>query len=87
MSSWKLTASKLNRKSPVPSDIQIVRDHQPKKITLLAKEIGLSEDDYSPYGHYVAKGKMLIHRHHFIEFVPKLRYPKISTLALEANMW
>lgn len=55
MSLWNLTATPLNRKSPVPSDIEVVRDHKPKKITQLAKEIGLTEDDYSPYGHYVAK--------------------------------
>lgn len=56
MSSWNLESSKLNLKSPVPSDIQVVRDHVPKKISVLASEIGLTEDEYSPYGHQVAKG-------------------------------
>lgn len=56
MSSWNLKPSKLNIKSPVPSDIQVVRDHIPKKISVVASEIGLTEDEYSPYGHHVAKG-------------------------------
>lgn len=57
MASWNLKPSKLNLKTPVPSDIRVVRDHTPKKITILASEIGLSEDEYSPYGHHVAKGE------------------------------
>lgn len=58
MTSWKLTPLPLKLKFPVPSDIDIVRDHQPKKISKLAAEIGLSEDDYSPVGHYIAKVTM-----------------------------
>jgi len=55
MSNWNLTPVQLNIKSPVPSDIQIIHDHKPKKIIQLAKEIGLKEDDLLPYGHYVGK--------------------------------
>ena len=55
MADWKLTFNCLNRKTPVPSDIEIVRDHKIKKITQLASEMGLKDDDYSPFGHYVAK--------------------------------
>ncbi|KAI1279540.1 C-1-tetrahydrofolate synthase, cytoplasmic [Halotydeus destructor] len=53
---WSLTARKLNIVSPVPSDIDVVRAHQCKKIDVLAAEIGLSETEYEPYGHY--KGKI-----------------------------
>lgn len=52
---WNLTPLKLNRRTPVPSDIEVVRDHKPKRITQLAQEIGLKETDLMPFGHYVGK--------------------------------
>lgn len=55
MTNWNLSPVQLNIKSPVPSDIEVIHDHQPKKITQLAKEIGLKEEDLLPYGHYVGK--------------------------------
>lgn len=42
-------------KSPVPSDIDISRAQKPKKITKIAKELGLLEKELEPYGHFKAK--------------------------------
>ncbi|EGV62184.1 mitochondrial C1- tetrahydrofolate synthase precursor [Yamadazyma tenuis] len=49
---------------PVPSDIAISRAQQPKKITKIAQELGLLENELEPYGHYKAKvdPKMVISR-------------------------
>lgn len=40
---------------PVPSDIAISRAQQPKQITRVAKEIGISPHEFEPYGAYKAK--------------------------------
>lgn len=48
--------SPLERLVPVPSDIEVVRAHKCKRIDELAREIGLGEDEFEPYGHY--KGKI-----------------------------
>ncbi|KAI9314424.1 formate--tetrahydrofolate ligase-domain-containing protein [Dichotomocladium elegans] len=40
---------------PVPSDIDIARHQQPKKITVLCKELGLLPHEYEPYGDAKAK--------------------------------
>lgn len=45
----------LDLKSPVPSDIAISRAQKPKKITKVAEELGLLENELEPYGHYKAK--------------------------------
>lgn len=46
----------LELKSPVPSDIDISRAQQPKKIREVAKEMGITEHELDQYGHY--KGKV-----------------------------
>ena len=46
---------KIDFKKPVPSDIEISQNVDPKPISLLAKEIGLKEDEYDLYGKYKAK--------------------------------
>lgn len=53
---WTLKPSKLNRVTPVPSDIEIARSHKCKRIEELAQEMGLGPDEFEPYGHY--KGKV-----------------------------
>lgn len=53
---WCITPSKLNRVSPVPSDIEVARAHKCKRIDQLAAEMGLSADEFEPYGHF--KGKI-----------------------------
>lgn len=42
-------------RTPVPSDIDISRAQLPKKISRIAKELGLLENEFEPYGHYKAK--------------------------------
>lgn len=52
---WKLQTLKLNPVQPVPSDIDISRSQEPKSITLLAEEVGLFSNEFSPYGSRKAK--------------------------------
>lgn len=52
---WKLRILKLNPVRPVPSDINISRSQQPKPIAILADEIGLLSNEFSPYGSKKAK--------------------------------
>ncbi|KAH0949272.1 hypothetical protein HN011_001197 [Eciton burchellii] len=52
---WKLRPLKLNPTEPVPSDIDISRSQEPKPITVLADEIGLLPNEFSPYGSKKAK--------------------------------
>jgi len=47
--------TKLTRKSPVPSDIDIAQSATLKPITQVAEELGLLEDEYDPYGKFIAK--------------------------------
>lgn len=46
----------LELKKPVPSDIAISKAQIPKKVTDLAKELGITEHEFEPYGAY--KGKV-----------------------------
>ncbi|XP_003697425.1 C-1-tetrahydrofolate synthase, cytoplasmic [Apis florea] len=52
---WKLRILKINPQKPVPSDITISRNQEPKPITTLAEEIGLLPNEISPYGSKKAK--------------------------------
>lgn len=52
----KINPLPLELKSPVPSDIDISRSQTPKFITEVSKEIGITEDEFEPYGAY--KGKV-----------------------------
>ncbi|KAG5322047.1 C1TC protein, partial [Acromyrmex heyeri] len=54
-SQWKLRTLKLNPVKPVPSDIDISRNQEPKSIVALAEEIGLLSNEFSPYGSKKAK--------------------------------
>lgn len=45
----------LTLQKPVPSDIAISRAQKPKKITKVAQELGLLENELEPYGHFKAK--------------------------------
>ncbi|KAH9406591.1 Monofunctional C1-tetrahydrofolate synthase, mitochondrial [Tyrophagus putrescentiae] len=53
--SWNIETIPLKLKSPVPSDIEIASEQKPKPISKVAAEIGLTEDEYEPYGRYKAK--------------------------------
>lgn len=54
-SKWNLKCTKLNLRTPVPSDIEIATEAHCKPIVQLANEINLSEDDFESYGKYKAK--------------------------------
>ena len=51
---------KLNLKSPVPSDIEIVQSIEPIAIADIAKSVGLSPDEIELYGKYKAKVRIEI---------------------------
>ena len=44
-----------NLMSPVPSDIDIAQSTAPLKVAVIAKELGLLEDEFDLYGQYKAK--------------------------------
>jgi methylenetetrahydrofolate dehydrogenase (NADP+) / methenyltetrahydrofolate cyclohydrolase / formyltetrahydrofolate synthetase len=49
------TPTKLNRRNPVPSDIEIAQEAELKPISLVAEELGLLPDEIEPYGKHIAK--------------------------------
>jgi formyltetrahydrofolate synthetase len=49
------TPTKLKRRNPVPSDIEIAQEAELKPISQVAEELGLLPDEYDPYGKYIAK--------------------------------
>ncbi|KAI8310797.1 C-1-tetrahydrofolate synthase [Colletotrichum sp. SAR11_240] len=51
----KIVPLPLHLKEPVPSDIEVSRAQNPKQITRLAKEVGISSHELEPYGAYKAK--------------------------------
>lgn len=51
----KILPLPLKIQNPVPSDIAISRAQRPKKITNIAKEIGIAGHELEPYGAYKAK--------------------------------
>ncbi|XP_043582317.1 C-1-tetrahydrofolate synthase, cytoplasmic isoform X1 [Bombus pyrosoma] len=52
---WNLKILKINPQKPVPNDITISRNQEPKPIASLAEEIGLLPNEISPYGSTKAK--------------------------------
>ncbi|KAK6618844.1 C-1-tetrahydrofolate synthase, cytoplasmic [Polyplax serrata] len=52
---WNLRPLTIKFKEPIPSDIEISRDQEPKNITLLASEIGIHPSEIIPYGSKKAK--------------------------------
>ena len=49
------TPTKLNRRDPVPSDIEIAQEAELKPIAQVAEELGLLPDETEPYGKHIAK--------------------------------
>lgn len=60
LSDRRITPIPLNRKTPVPSDLEIAQDSQMKAITLLAEEIGLLPEELELHGPYKAKVKLSV---------------------------
>lgn len=50
-----ITPTKLEKRKPVPPDIVIAQEAKLKPIVKVAEELGLLEDEYEPYGKYIAK--------------------------------
>lgn len=51
-------ATKLNRVTPVPSDIDVAKAAELKHITIIAEELGLLPEELEQYGPYKAKVKL-----------------------------
>ena len=54
------TATKLNRKTPVPADIDIAQEAELKPISLVAAEMGLLPEEIDPYGSFMGKVKLSV---------------------------
>ncbi|XP_064489530.1 C-1-tetrahydrofolate synthase, cytoplasmic-like [Ornithodoros turicata] len=55
ISPWRMRYLPLRRQTPVPSDLEIASAQVPKCIDELAFEIGLTREEYEPYGRTKAK--------------------------------
>ncbi|KAM7299795.1 C-1-tetrahydrofolate synthase, cytoplasmic [Ixodes scapularis] len=53
--SWTMRFLPLQRQFPVPSDIDIACSQRPKDVAELAREMGLGQDEWEPYGRHKAK--------------------------------
>jgi formyltetrahydrofolate synthetase len=54
----RFTPSKLRRRFPVPSDIEIAQEAELKPITLIADEVGLLPEEIELHGNFIAKVKL-----------------------------
>lgn len=72
------TPTKLNRRSPVPSDIEIAQEATLKPITLIAEELGLLPSEIEQYGDTKAKVRLevLQRLHH----VPDGKYIDVTAI-------
>ncbi|CAO1428944.1 unnamed protein product [Diamesa hyperborea] len=52
---WDIRILPLKLQTPVPSDIAISRSQEPKHVSILAEEVGLTINEVSPYGDKKAK--------------------------------
>lgn len=60
--SREFTPTKLKRRAPVPSDIEIAQEAEIKPITDVAAELGIQPDELELYGPYKAKVKLEVLR-------------------------
>lgn len=56
----KISPLKLDILEKVPSDIEIAMAQTPKRVTELAREIGLKQDEVESYGAYKAKVELSV---------------------------
>jgi methylenetetrahydrofolate dehydrogenase (NADP+) / methenyltetrahydrofolate cyclohydrolase / formyltetrahydrofolate synthetase len=54
----RFTPNKVDRKLPVPSDIEIAQAVEPKKIQMVADEVGLLPEELELHGNYKAKVRL-----------------------------
>jgi len=71
-------ATKLNRVTPVPSDIQIAKASELKHITIIAEELGLLPDELEQYGPYKAKVKLEVLER--LKDVPNGKYIDVTAI-------
>jgi methylenetetrahydrofolate dehydrogenase (NADP+) / methenyltetrahydrofolate cyclohydrolase / formyltetrahydrofolate synthetase len=56
----RFTPTKVDRKTPVPSDIEIAQAVELKKINIVAEELGLLPEELEHYGEYKAKVRLSV---------------------------
>jgi len=71
-------ATKLNRVTPVPSDIEIAKASELKHITIIAEELGLLPDELEQYGPYKAKVKLEVLER--LKDVPNGKYIDVTAI-------
>ena len=71
-------ATKLNRLSPVPSDIDIAKAGELKHITTIAEELGLLPEELEQYGPY--KGKVKLEVLERLKDVPNGKYIDVTAI-------
>ncbi len=54
----RFTPVYVNRRNPVPSDIEIAQEAKLKPISLVADEVGLLPEELEPHGNYIAKVRL-----------------------------
>jgi methylenetetrahydrofolate dehydrogenase (NADP+)/methenyltetrahydrofolate cyclohydrolase/formyltetrahydrofolate synthetase len=72
------TATKLNRVSPVPPDIEIAQASEMKPITQVAEELGILPNELELYGPYKAKVKLEILER--LKYVPDGKYIDVTAI-------
>ncbi|KAF6094887.1 hypothetical protein HJG60_011955 [Phyllostomus discolor] len=73
---WPIQYTKLNLKTPVPSDIDVSRSHKPKPIGDLAQEIGLFSEEVKLHGETKAKVLLSVLKH--LKLQPYGRYMVVT---------
>ncbi|MBU0998253.1 formate--tetrahydrofolate ligase [Patescibacteria group bacterium] len=68
----------LNRKTPIPSDIEIAQDAELKPITQVARGIGILPDEIELYGQNMAKVRLKILKR--LENVPNGKYVDVTAI-------
>lgn len=71
-------ATKLNRVTPVPSDIDVAKAAELKHITIIAEELGLLPEELEQYGPYKAKVKLEVLER--LKDVPNGKYIDVTAI-------
>ena len=72
------TATKLNRRNPVPSDIEIAQEATLKPITLIAEELGLQPNEFEQYGDTKAKVRLEVLQR--LNHIPNGKYIDVTAI-------
>ncbi len=74
----RFVPTKLKRRVPVPSDIEIAQEAELKPITQIADEVGLLPSEYEPYGSYMAKVRLEVLER--LQDVPDGKYIDVTAI-------